>query len=379
MTVKSAERVLVRRALRITQGAGAPVYLFSLTAREILEVAEISRVARGDHSELIGYQRPEVRQHVNEIIDYLNGDDVLFPNPIIIALPSTVKWTSSRGPNVSDGISTSGMIEIPLIGLAGSKPGWIVDGQQRALALSRAKRQDFSVPVNAFIADSVDVQRDQFLRINNTRPLPRGLVTELLPKVSSPLPPRLSLKQLPSALCDLLNTKEDSPFQGLIKRPSSSGGDRKSAVVTDTSIVEALQESLQQSGGCLFQYRNLSSGETDSTRIWLALVTYWTAVRDTFPKAWGKPPGRSRLMHGAGIRAMGRLMDRVMSMVDPSQPEAIEAVREDLALLAPYCHWTDGRWEELRMNWDEVQSVPRHINELSNYLIRTYRNVRTAR
>lgn len=371
MTVKSPERVLSRRALRIAQGGEAPVYLFSLTAREILQVAEISRVARGDHSELIGYQRPEVRQHVKEITDYLDGDSVLFPNPIIIALPSTVKWTSSRGPNVSDGVSTSGMIEIPL---GGTKPGWIVDGQQRALALSRARRQDFPVPVNAFITDSVDVQRDQFLRINNTKPLPRGLVTELLPNVSSPLPPRLSLRQLPSKLCDLLNTKEDSPFQGLIKRASTSGGDRKAAVVTDTSLVAAFQESLQL--GCLFQYRNLSSGETDSTRIWLTLVTYWTAVRDTFPEAWGKPPAKSRLMHSAGIRAMGRLMDRVMSMIDPSRAEAAELVRKDLAQLAPYCHWTNGKWEDLRMNWDEVQNVPRHINELSNYLIRTYHNVR---
>jgi DGQHR domain-containing protein len=374
MTVKSTEFVLSRRALRISQSSEAPIYLFSLTAKEILQVAEISRVGRGDHSELIGYQRPEVRQHVREITDYLNGDDVLFPNPIIIALPSTVRWTSSRGPNVSDGISTSGMIEIPL---GGTKPGWIVDGQQRALALSRARRQDFPVPVNAFITDSVDVQRDQFLRINNTKPLPRGLVTELLPKVSSPLPPRLSLRQLPSALCDLLNAREDSPFQGLIKRASTSSGDRKAAVVTDTSLVTALQESLQPAG-CLFQYRNLSSGETDSTRIWLTLVTYWTAVRDTFPAAWGKSPAKSRLMHGAGIRAMGRLMDRVMSVTDPSQPEVAEVVRKDLALLSPYCHWTDGKWEELRMNWDEVQNVPRHINELSNYLIRTYHNARIA-
>ena len=102
------------------------MYLFSLDRQEILEVAEISRVGRGDHGELIGYQRPEVRQHVKEITDYLNGDDVLFPNPIIIALPSTVKWTSSRGPNVSDGIATSGMIEIPLAqeqSLAGSSTG----------------------------------------------------------------------------------------------------------------------------------------------------------------------------------------------------------------------------------------------------------------
>jgi DGQHR domain-containing protein len=379
MTVKSSEGILARRALRIIQGAGAPVYLFSLTAGEILEVAEISRIGRGDHSELIGYQRPEVRRHVKEITDYLNGEDVLFPNPIIMALPSTVKWISSRGPNVSDGICASGTIEIPLAGLAGAKPGWIVDGQQRALALSRARRQGFPVPVNAFIADSVDVQRDQFLRINNTRPLPKGLVTELLPQVGTPLPPRLSLKQLPSALCDLLNTKDESPFQGLIKRASSSAEDRKTAVVTDTILVDALKESLQQSAGCLFPYRNLSSGEMDSTKIWLTLVTYWTAVRDTFPEAWGKPPTESRLMHAAGIRAMGRLMDLVMSMVDPSNPKADKLVRDDLSLLIPYCRWTEGRWEELRLNWDEVQSVHKHVSELSNYLIRTYRTLRAGR
>lgn len=377
MTAKSAEFMSARRALRIIQGHGTPLYLFSLTAREILEVAEISRISRGDHSELIGYQRPAVRQHVKEITDYLNGDDVLFPNPIIIALPSTVKWTSSRGPNVSDGIATIGAIEIPLVGLAGGKPGWIVDGQQRALALSRSKRQDFPVPVNAFVADSVNVQRDQFLRINNTRPLPRGLVTELLPEVSTPLPPRLALRQLPSVLCDHLNTMDDSPFKGLIKRSSSSIEERKTAVVADTVLVEVLKDSLQ--AGCLFQYQNLSSGEMDSIRIWLTIVMYWNAVRDTFPDAWGRPPTESRLMHAAGIRAMWRLMDLVMSMVDPSSSETAEMVRKDLALLAPYCHWTEGSWEELRFDWDAVQSVSKHVNELSNYLIRTYRNIRTSR
>ena len=184
------------------------------------------------------------------------------------------------------------------------------------IALARAKRQDFPVPVNAFIADSVDLQRDQFLRINNTKPLPRGLVTELLPKISTSLPPRLSMRKAPSALCDLLNTHEDSPFRGLIRRPSTSAEDRATAVVTDTSIVQALEESLKSPSGALFPYRNLSSGETDFAGIWAVLLLYWTAVRDTFPQAWGKPPEKSRLMHGAGIRAMGRFMDRIMASVD---------------------------------------------------------------
>ena len=114
MTVRTEAPALARRALRIIQADDAPLFLFSLTASEILQVADISRVSRDDLGELIGYQRPEVRQHIQEITDYLDGDQVLFPNPIIIALPSTVRFTCSRGPNVSDGIATSGTLEIPL-------------------------------------------------------------------------------------------------------------------------------------------------------------------------------------------------------------------------------------------------------------------------
>jgi DGQHR domain-containing protein len=378
MSGRAAATALARRALRITQVAQAPLYMFTLTAGEILQVADVSRVSRDDLGELIGYQRPEVRSHIKEIADYLDSDQPLFPNPIIIALPSTVRFTCSRGPNVSDGIAASGILEIPLPSGDGRRPGWIVDGQQRAFALAAAKRQDFPVPVNAFVADSVDVQRDQFLRINNTKPLPRGLVTELLPKISTPLPPRLSVRKIPSALCDLLNTSDESPFRGLIRRPSASTVTSRNAVITDTSLIQALQESLTSPSGCLFPYRNLSSGETDFTGIWAALVLYWSAVKDTFPYAWGKPPTQSRLMHGAGIRAMGRLMDRIMASIDARQSGAREQVTADLALLAPYCHWTEGQWEGLGLRWNEIQNVPRHIHELSSFLMRTYLHTRAA-
>jgi DGQHR domain-containing protein len=378
MTGRAPAPVLARRALRITQAVQAPLYIFTLTAAEILQVADISRVSRDAQGELIGYQRPEVRQHIQEITDYLDSDQPLFPNPIIIALPSTVRFTCSRGPNVSDGIAASGTLEVPLPCNGSPKPGWIVDGQQRAFALAAAKRQDFPVPVNAFVADSVDMQRDQFLRINNTKPLPRGLVTELLPKISTPLPPRLALRQIPSALCDLLNRSEDSPFRGLIRRASASKDQRKSAVVTDTNLIQALEESLKSPSGCLFPYRNLSSGETDFTGMWSALVLYWTVVKETFPQAWGKPPTQSRLMHSAGIRAMGRLMDRIMASIDARQPGAREQVQADLALLAPHCCWTEGRWDGLGMRWNEVQNNPRHIHELSSFLMRTYLHERAA-
>ena len=112
------------------------------------------------------------------------------------------------------------------------------------------------------------MQRDQFLRINNTRPLPRGLVTELLPEISTPLPPRLSLRQTPAALCDLLNRDRELPVPGPDPAPIRQQGRTPEAVITDTIIVQMLQESLTTPSGCLFPYRNLSSGETDFTGLW---------------------------------------------------------------------------------------------------------------
>ena len=374
-----SERVLRRRALRVTQAPDSPLYLFTLTACEIMQIADISRVSRDQGGDLIGYQRPEVRNHIQEITDYLDSGEVIFPNSIIIALPSTVRFTGRRGRNVTDGQASGGLFEIPLPAADGPKPGWIVDGQQRALALARSRRQDLPVPVNAFIADSIDVQRDQFLRVNNTKPLPRGLVTELLPTITSPLPPRLALKQMPSALCDALNTDESSPFFGLIRRSSTARDGRRTAVVADTSVVNMLQESLTSSSGCLFPFRNMASGETDFAGLWQALLVYWRGVQQTFPDAWGRPPKESRLMHGAGIRAMGRLMDRIMATLDPHSEDAEKQVLADLQLVAPHCRWTDGTWGELDLKWNEVQNVPRHTNELSNYLVRLYVAEKTQR
>ncbi len=331
---------LVCRALRINQNPVSPLYAFSLTACELLQIADISRVSRDQSGDLIGYQRPEVRQHVQEIVDYLDSDQVIFPNPIILALSPHVKFTCGRGPVVGDGGSVQGKLEIPLPVGNAPKPGWIVDGQQRTFALARAKRQDFTVPINAFVTDSIDLQRDQFLRINNTKPLPRGLVTELLPSISNPLPARLALKQMPSELCDLLNNNEESPFHGLIRRSSTSAESRRGAVVTDTGVVEMLKESLTSSAGCLFPFRDVAANETDFAGILQTLMTYWSAVKETFPDAWGRPATESRLMHGAGIRAMGRLMDRIMAPIDARRETAYEQVPDDLGLVAPFCRWT---------------------------------------
>ncbi|MGK8558822.1 DGQHR domain-containing protein DpdB [Nocardia gipuzkoensis] len=373
------QHCLRRRALCLAQTEKYPLYVFTLKAEEILEIADISRVSRDEAGKLIGYQRPEVRRHIQEIIDYLDSDLAIFPNPIIMALSAKVQFHAIRGNRIpGDELGITGTVTIPLPSAGRPKPAWIVDGQQRAIALSQAKKRDFPVAVTAFVAESVQLQRDQFIRVNNTKPLPRGLVTELLPEVDRQLPPRLALRKAPSELCDVLNVDERSPMRGMIKRTSTSKGGSGKAVITDTAVVDMIQESLTSSSGCLYPYRDVRQNETDFDGIIHALITYWTAVRDTFPEAWGKPASRSRLMHGAGIRAMGRLMDRILGTVDARRPDSPEIIRQHLALVAPYCRWTSGIWDENGLRWNEVQNVHKHIQELSNYLIRVYLNARAG-
>jgi DGQHR domain-containing protein len=372
MSFKSP-KIMRRRALQISQTDASPLYLFTLTGEDLDQIAEISRISRNNSGKLIGYQRPEVKKHIQQITDYLNGDDVLFPNSIIIALSSNVRFVKSRGPDVNDGMAVSGILEIPLPGNSSTKPAWIVDGQQRAMAISKCNKKNFPIPVNAFVSDAIELQRDQFLRVNNTKPLPKGLITELLPEVSTQLPSQLAAKKIPSAVCDLLNLNKDSPFHKLIRRSSTEKSEKEKAIIADTSIVKMIEESLVSPSGCLFPYRNIATGETDFDGIYGVLVCYWNAVRTTFSDAWGLPPSESRLMHGAGIRAMGRLMDRIMPGINFKNQNSTKLVCDEIQHVVPICRWNKGNWEDLNnMCWNEIQNVPRHIRVLSNFIIRSY-------
>jgi DGQHR domain-containing protein len=364
-------RVLRRSALRVNQNPKYPLYLFTLTGEELHQIADIARLNRDAEGQLVGYQRGVVRQHVRNIAEYLDSGDVLFPNSIILALSSEVSFVKDKKSS-PDRLTTAGTIQIPL-NRNGAKPAWIVDGQQRAMALSQSAQKDFPVPVNAFVATDAAIQREHFLRVNMTRPLPSGLITELLPELGTVLPPKLAARRIPAALCDILNRDPESPFHGLIRRVSTPPKLQRKAVVADTALIKALERSLTSPLGCLFPYRNIATGETDFPSVRRALLVYWSAVRETFPDAWGLPPAKSRLMHSVGLCAMGRLMDRIMGGLDPDAPNTEQIIHSHLERIAPVCRWTDGSWEEFGgLRWNELQNVPSHLRMLSKTLIRSY-------
>ena len=372
---RSSTNELTVRALRVNQDGKIPIYTFFLTASDLLRIAEISRVKRNKDGDLLGYQRKQVSTHVDEITQYVDSTDVVFPNAIILALGTQVKFKKGRGPQIGDPGCEGGSLEIPC-DPSESKVAWVVDGQQRTLALSKAKNKSLLVPVTAFVSDDFEVHRTQFLLVNKVRPLPKGLINELLPEINVTLPPSLSRNRIPSFLCELLNKDPKSPFFGLINRHTTNSRENKNAVVADSSLIEVIRNSLTKVHGCFYPYRNVATGQIDVEPIFELLKVYWGEVHKAFPDAWGKPASRSRLMHGVGIKSMGVLMDRVLGVLSPKDPDLSKKVSSAIARIKPHCHWTEDSWESLGgMRTKDLQNTPASVNLLANLLVRAYAGI----
>jgi DGQHR domain-containing protein len=368
----SKQKEIVVRALRTTQGGEIDVYAFFIKGADIVRIADISRVERDDADLLKGFQRPEIKSHVKGIADYLSQGKVLFPNAIILAMSPAARFTASRGtkPSGDAGIAQAGTLTIPIYD-EGERVAWIVDGQQRSLALAQATNKAIPVPVVAFVSDSLEIQREQFILVNKAKPLPTRLINELLPETRGILLPReLSSRKIPSELCNLLNRDPNSPFHKLIKRISDRTN--AAAVVTDTAVVTMIRNSINNPLGALAPYKSAGRGDVaDVESMYKVLITFWSAVRETFPEAWAKDPRQSRLMHSAGIIAVGVLMDRIYARLSGAD-EDMKTVRKELDKVAPHCRWTKGTWESFGLAWNEVQNVPRDIKRLQDALVRAY-------
>lgn len=369
--MKNPAESLVVRALHTTQGDGLDVYAFFINGSDIVRVADISRLERTETDSLRGFQRPEIRSHVKGIVEYLNQGNVLFPNAIILALSPSVKFAASRGtkPAGDEGVAQSGTLTIPVY-KEGERVAWIVDGQQRSLALAQTSGNPIPVPVIGFVSDSLEVQREQFILVNKAKPLPTRLLNELLPETASVLLPRdLSARKIPAELCGLLNRDKASPFHRIIKRASDKGP--SSAVVNDTAVINMIRHSINNPLGALAPFKASNGSGADVESMYRILLTYWNAVREVFQEAWAKDPRQSRLMHSAGIEAMGVLMDRIYARLSGPLDD-IKAAKAELLKVAPHCHWTKGTWASLGLNWNEIQSTPKDIKKLQDALVRLY-------
>ena len=367
------QAVLELPALQIPQGPGRCLYSFAVDGKEIPRFATVSRVRRRaeESNTLLGYQRAEVISHIREIREYLESPDPLLPNSIVVAFDDRVAFVANQGQR--EGGIRHGVLRVPVDpdAPAESKPAWIVDGQQRVAAIQEADIESFPVSVVGFQAKDDRDQRDQFILVNTTKPLPTGLVYELLPTTAALLPERLRRRQFPAYLVERLNYDAASPLRGMVRTHTNAEG-----VIKDNSVLRMLENSLND--GILYWYRDPIDDEPEVDVMLSILFEFWAAVRYVFPDAWGLSPRKSRLMHGAGVVSMGLVMDAIAESYRRDGPAVLteDMFLEELDPLRDECRWTSGFWEFRsgeRRRWNEIQNVTRDIQTLSDHLLGHYR------
>jgi DGQHR domain-containing protein len=311
-----------------------------------------------------------VLAHIAAIRRYIESDAPMIPNALVIAFDKRVRFEPLIGAPETE-YARPGTLLIPVEESASDEdmPGWIVDGQQRSAAIRDARIDAFPICVTAFITDSDEEQRSQFILVNSTKPLPKGLIYELLPSTVGMLPTLLQQRQFPARLLYRLNGLVESPLYRMIRTPTIPEGKIK-----DNSVLKMLVNSL--SDGALYRFRDPQTGAGDEEAMLSILMKFWSAVRRVFPEAWDKPPRQSRLMHGVGIVSLGFLMDAVFDRYSRSRVPDEADFSADLTELVGICHWTSGSWDfgsDIQRRWNELQSTSRDIQMLTNYLLFEYK------
>src|SRR5512139_1874640 len=121
-------------ALEIKQGPNRTFYSFAVDGKLLPTFATVSRIRRDGDNILAGYQRPEVLSHISEIRTYIESNEPLMPNAIVLAFDSRVRFVAQ--PGAPTDYSRWGTLVIPVDETSQEgKPGLIVDGQQRSAAI----------------------------------------------------------------------------------------------------------------------------------------------------------------------------------------------------------------------------------------------------
>ena len=235
----------------------------------------------------------------------------------------------------------------------------MVDGQQRLSALAGIDKPDFQVFVSALVCKDYNELRQQFVLINNTRPLPKTLIYELLPNVEG-LPERFTQRKFSARIVDMLNFTRGSSLHGEVRQHTNPTG-----MISDTAMQRLIMNSA--SDGAI---RSLMHFDDREERAFQLVNEFFHAVAKVYGSAWyGMAPRFSRLRHGAGIVAMGFVMDHLYSLEGATERDQFEP---GLRLLAPHTAWTSGQWPLEPWDtrpWNGIQNTPSDIDLLTRYLV----------
>lgn len=226
-------------------------YLFKIKAGDLLNIAyfnprEIDRET--------GIQRPFKEERSKEIAEYIDEEDSVLPNNIIISLKK--EFVSFD----------AGTLEIQ----PEKNVAFVIDGQHRLRAFNHTQKKDFELPVSSFIDLSLAEIAEIFVKINYyQKPVSKSLVYDLLGISPEIFPEYFEAHEITK----VLNETVSSPWFGLIKMLGVGKG-----IITQATFITALE-----SNKILDQVLKEFSKESKIT----ILANYFQAIKELFPDQWG--------------------------------------------------------------------------------------------
>ncbi|MEM1577079.1 MAG: DGQHR domain-containing protein [Archaeoglobaceae archaeon] len=366
---KYPTQIIKRLAMRYWVGPGIYEYAFTFDLKRLLKIAKISR-ARYVEQQLEGFQRDQQRNWINELASKLDSPTSYVTDPITICLDNKmVTWTPL---NIEIPEKQDPLIHQPELGILNipynenptedEKCAILVDGQQRSLAALKTKRDRIPIYIVGYLVDLSNDRFliDEFIKNNSHKNLPPELLDILAPHASEEVLPGRIRRRLPAdQLAEQLNNDPTSPFYMKIKSSANPQG-----IIALRSVVDMIQTS-ERTG--FLQPLNPTEEKA-------VLDAYWTAVANVFKEAWNKPPEESKLTHGAGIYALGQLMDQILPRVMDKlwTPEAVPAIEAELRKIADKCLWTQpadpAKMQEWESDWKPLQNLKRDKEKLAKRL-----------
>ena len=332
-------------------------YQFSCDARLIRQVAQI------EHFDALlgsGVQRDEVKKHILEIAEGIESG-IQIPNSVLLVFDPTRTVHSASG-ELEDGDKPGpekGFINRPADSIVElenpqdetspiaqriatvqlfipyrkaafdhEKILSIADGQQRTAALGLAsvdKVPEYTVTVSAILPADASSKRTIFYISNRSKKVNsdfQKLIQQDTP-LETPTP----------AVTRQLTIEPDSPLYQLIELP---GVRDPKAVIKFNSVEQALLKGFVEA----FKGTEVTLKKEE---IYGVSKAFYTAVRDTWPEAWGLKPTESKLMSGLGFRSLTTLFGEDIKTYRVDEKKALDdqdvwkKIKKDLETMRKYC------------------------------------------
>ncbi len=334
------------KCLEVNQPIGK-FYVGKMSWQDLLtisysDIRRIQKEEEGTIESYLGIQRELTGRRLTEIAKYVSYSDATFPASIVLSIKSIDNITGEKNIiDYEDGILTL---------TKNDRIAQIIDGQHRVFGIQKFIENNgvfndtfqFDLIVSLFIDIDPDSESMIFSTINKAQTkVNKSLVYDLYDLAKTRSPQRTAHN-----IVKLLDEKEGSPFNGMIKRLGVAN-DSERETITQSTFVECILKYISKDGEEMKDrdilkrgkklehisgsdlkrrfFRNWFIDEKDA-HIAKIIWNYFEAVRSKWPNAWGT----SILTKSTGIIAFMKFLG---PLVNSLGIEKIITVDEFFAVL----------------------------------------------